>query len=283
MDIKNFYKTLSNGVKMPALGYGTYKSPEGKLCVEGVAAALQTGYRHIDTASFYMNEKSVGEGIRLSGVKRDEIFLVTKVWNDDQGYDNALRSFEESARRLDVDYIDMLLIHWPIAFRYRDEYPEKFLQTWKAFEKLYGQKAVRAIGVCNCLPHHLRTLLKTAEVKPAVNQIELHIGYTQKEAADYSVSEGIAVEAWSPVAKGKALALPEVRALADKYGRTPAQIAIRWCIDKGYVPLPKSVTPERIKENADVFGFSLSADDIAMLDAVSDIGRLGSYPDDCPF
>ena len=274
---------LPNGVRIPCVGFGTYKTPDGAACVESVLTALGAGYRHIDTAEFYFNEESVGRAIAESGVPRDEIFVTTKVWNTHQGYDATLAAFDESAKKLGLDTVDLYLVHWPIAKDFKAEYPAPFLATWRALEKLYAEGRVRAIGVCNCLKSHLNVLFGECKVMPAVNQLEYHFGFTdadQLEAVAFSEEHGLVVEAWAPLCRGKAFGNPALRKVAEKHGKTEAQVLVRFCLEHGILPLPKSATPSRIKENVDVFSFALDADDLALLDSVSSIGRLGPHPDE---
>lgn len=275
--------TLSNGVKIPCVGFGTYKTPDGATCVESVKTAIEAGYRHIDTAEFYFNEESVGRAAAESGVPRGELFLTTKVWNTHQGYDDTLAAFDASMRRLGLDVLDLYLVHWPIAKDFKAEYPARFIDTWRALETLYRDGHVRAIGVCNCLKSHLNVLFGECRVMPMVNQIEFHFGFSdadQLEAAEYSAANGLIVEGWAPLCRGKAFGDPVLAAVAEKHGKTEAQVLVRWCLEHGVLPLPKSATPSRIRENADVFSFSLDADDMARLDAVSSVGRLGPHPDE---
>ncbi len=274
---------LHNGVKLPCVGYGTWQTPTGKICVDGVVTAVEAGYRHIDTAAIYQNEKSVGEGIRKSGINREDIFVTSKLWNTHHGRDNTLFAFEESLRQLKLSYLDLYLIHWPIAYSYRDTYPRQMLESWHAMEELYRQGQIRAIGVSNFLTSHLTTLKTEQEIMPMVNQIELHIGYHQQETVDYCKKMGIVLEAWSPLCKGRAFGEPLLTQVAQKHNKTPAQVLIRWCLEKGYAPLPKSVTPSRIVENTKVFDFALDKEDMALLDSINSIGRLGSHPDTCAF
>lgn len=275
--------TLSNGVKIPCVGFGTYKTPDGATCVESVKTAIEAGYRHIDTAEFYFNEESVGRAAAESGVPRGELFLTTKVWNTHQGYDDTLAAFDASMRRLGLDVLDLYLVHWPIAKDFKAEYPARFIDTWRALETLYRDGHVRAIGVCNCLKSHLNVLFGECRVMPMANQIEFHFGFSdadQLEAAEYSAANGLIVEGWAPLCRGKAFGDPVLAAVAEKHGKTEAQVLVRWCLEHGVLPLPKSATPSRIRENADVFSFSLDADDMARLDAVSSVGRLGPHPDE---
>jgi diketogulonate reductase-like aldo/keto reductase len=263
--------TLHNGVKMPWLGLGVYKAKEGDEVINAVKAALKTGYRSIDTAALYQNEEGVGRAIKESGVPRDEIFLTTKVWNTDQGYDSTLKAFAESRKKLNVDYVDLYLIHWPVK--------DKFIDTWKALEKLYRDGLVRAIGVSNFQIHHIEELKKHSDILPMVNQVEFHPLLTQKELLQYCKQEGIQLEAWSPLMRGNHLDHPTLAALAEKYGKTPAQIILRWDLQHGVVTIPKSVREHRIRENADIFDFELSAADMEQIDAMNQDHRFGQHPD----
>lgn len=277
---------LANGVTIPCVGFGTYKNTDPAECLSSVREALAAGYRHVDTAQFYFNEENVGEAIRESGLPRNEIFLTTKVWNTSQGYDNTLRAFDESMGKLGLDYLDLYLVHWPVAKDYATDYPSAFTQTWRALEKLYADGKVRAIGVCNCLKEHLNILFGECKVKPMVNQIEYHFGFSdpdQTEAADFSRANGIVVEAWAPLCRGRAFGNPVLKAVAEKHGKTEAQILVRWCLQHETLPLPKTVSPARIRENADVFGFVISDEDMAALDAVDTVGRLGPHPTEARF
>ena len=272
---------LANGVQIPCVGFGTYKNTDPAECLSSVREALAAGYRHIDTAQFYFNEESVGAAVRDSGVPRGEIFLTTKLWNTSQGYDSTLRTFDDSLKKLRLDYVDLYLVHWPVAKDFAAEYPRALLNTWRAFEKLYADGKVRAIGVCNCLKEHLNTVLGECKVAPTVNQIEYHFGFAdpdQLEAADFSRRNGIVVEAWAPLCRGRAFGNPVLKAVAEKYGKTEAQILVRWCLQHDALPLPKSVSPARIRENADIFAFVIADEDMAALDAVSSVGRLGPHP-----
>ena len=270
------YYTLHNGVTIPSLGFGTYKLQDTEQARDCVAYALRAGYRSIDTAALYKNETGVGQGIRESGLKREDIFVTTKLPNDRHGYDEALRTFDESMARLGLDYLDLYLIHWPGKDRY--------VKTWKAFEKLYREGRVRAIGVSNFLPHHLETLRQQTEIMPMVNQIELHPYLWQREAINYCQGHGILVEAWSPLMRGgAAFTEPTVSAIAQKHSRTNAQVILRWELQHGIRVIPKSATPARILENSDLFGFELDQSDMAAIDALERDGRTGAHPDEFLF
>ncbi|MBB4689706.1 aldo/keto reductase [Amycolatopsis jiangsuensis] len=264
---------LGNGVEMPQLGFGVFQVPDDETQA-AVKAALEAGYRSIDTAKVYGNEEGVGQALAESGIARDELFITTKLWNADQGYDETLRAFDASLGRLGLDQLDLYLIHWPLPQR------DKYVATWKALEKLYEDGRVRAIGVSNFQPTHLQRLLDEGSVAPVVNQIELHPYLNQEELRAFHAGHGIATEAWSPLAKGgDLLADDTVRQLATKHGRTPAQIVIRWHLQLGNVVIPKSVTPSRIAENLDVFGFTLADEDVAALSSLDRGLRTGPDPD----
>ena len=275
--------TLSNGVRIPCVGFGTYKTPDGDVCVTGVLTALEAGYRHIDTAEFYFNEEGVGKALAETSLPREDIFVTTKVWNTHQGFDATLRAFDLSMQKLGLDTLDLYLVHWPITKDFKEDYPARFIDTWRALERLYEEGRVRAIGVCNCLKTHLNVLFDACKVPPMVNQIEYHFGFTdrdQMEAVAFSQANGIVVEGWAPLCRGNAFGHTVLAAVAQKHGKTEAQVLVRFCLEHGVLPLPKSATPSRIIENADVFSFSLDAEDLAALDAVSSIGRLGPHPDE---
>lgn len=266
--------TLHNGVAMPWLGLGVWKSKEGSEVVEAVKMALSAGYRSIDTAAAYGNEAGVGQGIAASGVKREEIFVTTKVWNADQGYDTTLAAFDTSMDKLGLDVLDLYLIHWPTKGKYKE--------TWKALEKLYKDGKVRAIGVCNFQTHHLEDLMRDAEIVPMVNQVEYHPLLTQKPLLAYCKQHNIQLEAWSPLMQGN-LDQPELAKLADKYGKTPAQIILRWDLQHGVITIPKSVRQHRIEENAAIFDFELNSEDMAAIDALNENRRFGPDPDNFNF
>jgi len=263
---------LRDGNTIPQLGLGVFQTPPD-LTASVVKIALASGYRHIDTAAIYVNEAGVGEGLRTSELAREEVFVTTKLWNADQGFDAALKAFDHSAKRLGVDYLDLYLIHWPSPRR------DLYVQSWRALARLKEEGRVRSIGVSNFTADHLKRIIDETGVTPVLNQIELHPHFQQRALVATHKALGIATEAWSPLGQGKALADPVIGAIAARHGRTPAQVIIRWHLDSGLIVIPKSVTPKRIVENFDVFGFTLSAADldaIAKLDSPD--GRIGSDP-----
>lgn len=266
---------LANGVNMPWLGLGVYKAKEGEEVEQAVKAALRIGYRSIDTAAFYGNEEGVGRAVRESGIPREEIFITTKVWNSDQGYERTLAAFEASLQRLGMEYVDLYLIHWPVKGKYKE--------TWRALETLYKEGKARAIGVSNFQVHHLEDLMADAEIKPMVNQVEFHPFLTQEKLRDFCRREGIQLEAWSPLMRGEVVNVPEIVELAEKYGKTPAQIVLRWDLQHDILTIPKSIRAERIRENADIFDFELSAEDMARIDALNRNSRFGADPDNFDF
>ncbi|MFD7704423.1 aldo/keto reductase [Streptomyces caelestis] len=257
---------------MPQLGFGVWQVPDAEA-ETAVTTALEAGYRSIDTAAIYGNEEGTGRALAKSGVPREELFVTTKLWNSDQGYDSTLRAFDTSLSKLGLDYVDLYLIHWPTPAR------DRYVDTYKAFEKLLADGRVRAIGVSNFLPEHLDRLIADTSVVPAVNQIELHPHLQQHTSREYHAERGIATEAWSPLGSGKGiLEIPAIVAIAQKHGRTPAQVVLRWHLQLGNVVIPKSVTPSRIEENIDVFGFSLDAEDLAAISALNEDRRTGPDP-----
>ena len=265
--------TLNNGIDMPQLGFGVFLVPAEEV-VEPVRSALDAGYRLIDTATLYGNEEGVGRAIAESGIPRDEIFVTTKVWNSDQGFDRTLQAFDHSLKLLGLDVIDLYLIHWPTPAR------DLYVDTWRALERIYADGRARAIGVSNFTAAHLDRVIAEATVVPAVNQIELHPGLPQDELRKAHARHGIATEAWSPISRGQGLLdRREVVAMADAHDRTAAQVVLRWHIQLGNVVIPKSVRPERIRENIDVFDFELTTDEMAVLSALDGPGRVGPDPE----
>ncbi|NDV42181.1 aldo/keto reductase [Flagellimonas sediminis] len=266
---------LHNGVEMPYFGLGVYLSKDGNEVIHAVKEALDHGYRHIDTAAIYHNEEGVGTGIKESSVDRKDVFLVSKVWNTDQGYDSALKAFDASLERLGTDYLDLYLIHWPKG--------DLSKETWKALERLYKEKRVRSIGVSNFLQHHLEDLLTSAEIVPMVNQMEFHPYLVQQKLLDFCASKGIQYEAWSPLMQGNIFDLEVMKDLAAKYNKTIAQIVLRWDLQKGVVTIPKSSKKERIIANADLFDFEINEADVQLLDSLERGKRFGPNPDNFDF
>lgn len=268
------YKSLLNGIDIPRIGFGTYKLKGENETIDTIKYALKVGYRFIDTASFYGNEEWIGKAIKESKIKRDDIFLATKVWNDSHGYDKAIDSFEKSMKKLDIDYLDLLLIHWPTKLN---------KETWRAFESLYELGKVRAIGVCNFKIGHLEELIKIAKIMPMVNQIEVHPCFSQKEIVNYCNNYKIQVIGWSPIMKGQLLEVPLMMDLAEKYNKTIAQIALRWHIQKGIIPIPKSSHYGRIADNIDIFNFELSEEDMIKVDKLDRNETISGIPENTTY
>lgn len=264
--------TLNNGVEMPWIGLGVFKSSPGEETRQAVKHALDIGYRHIDTAAFYENEADVAAGIEEHSVPREELFITTKVWNTDQGYDNTLRAFDLSMKRLKLDVLDLYLVHWPI--------PDTYIETWKALEKLYADGRVRAIGVSNFLIHHLERVMQESDIVPAVNQVEFHPRLVQKPLLDFCASHKVQFEAWSPLMRGQILDHETVTRIAAECGKSPAQVLLRWDLQHNVVTIPKSVHEKRIRENSAVFDFELSSEQMAALDALDQDKRIGPHPDE---
>ena len=263
--------TLNDGNAIPQVGLGVWQTPP-EATERAVATALEAGYRHIDTAAAYQNEREVGQALAKSGLRREDVYITTKLWNADQGYDSTLAAFDKSMERLGLEYLDLYLVHWPMPKT------NKYVDTFKAFAYLRDQGRIRSIGVSNFEPEHLRTLIDATGVVPAVNQIELHPLLQQQELREVHAELGIATEAWSPLGQGSLLANPTVTSVAEAHGRTPAQVLIRWHIQLGNIVIPKSVTPERIVSNFDVFDFELSEQDMASISSLGDGTRLGPDP-----
>lgn len=269
--------TLNDGNSIPQVGLGVWQTPNDEAA-PAVKAALEAGYRHVDTAAVYENEEGVGRGIQQSGIARSEIFLTTKLWNVDQGYEQTLKAFDASLKRLGTDYVDLYLIHWPSPHR------GLFVDTWKAFIKLKEEGRAKSIGVSNFYPEHLEKIIAETGVVPVINQIELHPDFQQKTTRAFHDTHKIVTQSWSPLGQGKLLSNPVIGKIAARLGRTPAQVIIRWHIDNGLVVIPKSVTPSRIVENFKVFDFKLSSDDLAELNALDDAGaRIGPDPKTATF
>jgi diketogulonate reductase-like aldo/keto reductase len=266
---------LNNGVEMPIFGLGVFMSKEGDEVENAVKVALQIGYRHIDTAAIYKNERGVGNAIKASGVARKDIFITSKVWNTDQGYETTLAAFDASLEKLQTDYLDLYLVHWPKG--------KRSVETWKALEEIYKKGRVKAIGISNFLVHHLKDFLSECKIMPAVNQYEFHPELQQPDLLEYCLKHGIQPEAWSPIMKGRVNDVPLLKELAEKYGKTPVQVTLRWEIQKRIVTIPKSVTPERIISNADIFDFEITNEDMVKIGGLDKNGRIGFHPDEIPF
>ncbi|QKW19769.1 aldo/keto reductase [Kitasatospora sp. NA04385] len=264
--------TLNNGVEMPQLGFGVFQIPDEETTA-AVAAALEAGYRSVDTAAVYGNERGVGRALAASGLPRAELFVTTKLWNADQGHDATLRAFDAGLDKLGLEYVDLYLIHWPTPAR------DLYAESWKAIERLAAEGRIRAAGVSNFQPAHLSRLIEAGGLVPAVNQVELHPGLQQAELRAFHAAHGIATEAWSPLAQGAVLDDPAVTAIAARTGRTPAQVVLRWHLQLGNLVIPKSVTPARIRQNLDVFDFALTEDDMAAIAATDRGLRTGPDPD----
>lgn len=274
---------LNNGERIPMIGFGTWQAADGKEAEKSVLSALEAGYRHIDTAAIYKNEESVGRAIKKSGIKREELFVTTKLWNDSHSYESAKLAIEESLKKLDLDYVDLYLIHWPNPLAIRGEYQVANAESWRAMEEAVSEGKIKSIGVSNFHPHHLKELLKTAIIKPVVNQIYLNPSDSQPELVNYCQKQDILLEAYSPLGTGQIFEILELKQLTEKYQKTVAQIVLRWSIQHGFLPLPKSVTAERIAENINIFDFELSEDDMLLIDGF--YGKAGSAknPDEVEF
>ena len=268
----NSTKTLHNGVEMPRFGLGVYKMTDREEAVNAMITAIDAGYKAIDTATVYENEREVGEAVRNSAAKREDLFITSKVWNTDQGYEGTLRAFEASLKRLGFDYLDLYLTHWPV--------PVSYEETYRAIQRLYDEKLVRAIGVSNHHQPHLEKILAKANTKPMVNQIELHPQLSQEPLRAFCAEQEIAITSWSPLARGRLLEDPVLTEIAETYKKSVAQVIIRWHLQNDLIVIPKSVTPSRILENADVYDFSLAAEEMGAIDGLNQDWRSGTNPDD---
>lgn len=274
--------TLSNGVSMNEIGFGTWKSPDSQVTIDAVKVALQCGYGHIDAAAIYGNEDMVGQGIRESGVKREDIFVTSKLWNEVRGYDETIAAFNKSLNDLGLEYLDLYLIHWPRPLTFRDNYIEKNAESWRAMEDLYKQGKVRAIGVSNFKEHHIEELMETATIKPMVNQIEFHPSLLQEDIVKYCKDNDIVLQAYSPLANGLVFKCEEILEMAKKYEVSPAQLCIKFVLQHGIVPITKSVTKERIEDNLKV-DFEISKEDMDILNSITTCGRVGADSDNAKF
>ena len=270
---------LNNDVEIPVIGFGTWQMKEGKECFDAVAHALKSGYTHIDTAAIYKNEKSVGDAIKESKIPREDLFITTKVWNTDRGYEETKKALNVSLEKLQMDYVDLYLIHWPVPIDHKDNWEEINKQTWLAMEEALEEGKVKAIGVSNFMPHHLDALLKTAKVIPAINQLYLNPSDAQEAVVKHNKELNILSEAYSPLGSGSIFKVEYLSEMADKYHKSVAQVVLRWSIQKGFLPIPKSVTPERIEENLNIFDFELSDDDMKILDGLKGQAKESPDPD----
>ncbi|MFC6181754.1 aldo/keto reductase [Lactiplantibacillus daowaiensis] len=275
--------TLNNGTTIPIVGFGTWQTPDGQVAYDSVLAALKAGYRHIDTAAAYGNEESVGKAIADSGVAREDLFVTTKLWNADHGYETAKAALDTSLAKLGLDYVDLYLIHWPNPAAMRDNWEQLNADTWRAMEEAYADRKARAIGVSNFRPKHLDALLKTAKVVPAVNQIFLNPSDMEPEVVAYNEAHDILSEAYSPLGTGKIFGIDDLTTMAQKYDKSVAQVVLRWSLQHGFLPLPKSVHADRIAQNTDIFDFELSADDMATIDGLRGVAGLANDPDTVNF
>ncbi len=273
---------LSNGVEVPCIGYGTFQTPSGEMARECTKMAIEAGYRHIDTAFAYGNEVSVGQGIRDSGIKREEIFVATKHWVTERGYEKTIAAVDTSLKNLGVDYLDLYLVHWPCVEKCSPQWKELNAETWRGIEHMYQEGKIRAIGVSNFEKKHLEALDETAVIKPMVNQIEFHPGYTQMENVRYCQDRGMLVEAWSPLGSGAVLKNEELVAIAAKYDRSVAQLCVRLALQCGLLPLPKSTNPLRTAQNAEVFDFVIADEDVQLLLTLPQLGFSGWLPEEAP-
>ncbi|MDE6717778.1 MAG: aldo/keto reductase [Muribaculaceae bacterium] len=274
---------LSNGITMPSIGFGTYRVTDHADGVKVISDAIKAGYRLLDTASMYRNEEEVGIAIKESGMGRDELFITSKVANTDRGYDATLRAFDLSLRLLQLDYLDLYLIHWPADASKDPDWKGTNRDTWKAMERLYNEGLIKAIGVSNFMLRHLAALVEPARILPMVNQIEYHPGWMQPDVVEWCRQHNVTVEGWSPLGRTRLLENPLLMDIADRYGKSVAQICLRWAVQNGVVPLPKSVSPERMKSNLDIFGFTISDSDMNLIDSMPPTGESGLMPETIEF
>lgn len=274
---------LSNGLNIPKIGFGTWQTPDGDIAEQSVLHALEAGYRHIDTAAIYGNEESVGRAIKKSGIKRSELFITTKLWNNNHSYEKAKFAIDESLTKLGLDYVDLYLIHWPNPIDSRPDFALGNAESWRAMEEAVAEGKIKAIGVSNFHPHHIDALLETAKIKPVVNQIFLNPSDMQPEIVTYCREKDILLEAYSPLGTGKIFEVKDLKELALTYNKTIAQVVLRWSLQHGFLPLPKSVTESRIKENIQVFDFELSNEDMTRIDQLRGTAGLALNPDETTF
>lgn len=274
---------LRNGYEIPSIGFGTWQTPDGCTAVSAVKEAVSDGYTHIDTAAVYGNERSIGKAIKEVGIDREKLFITSKLWNTERGYDKTIAAFEKTLSDLQLEYLDLYLIHWTANAKQFPNWREINDKTWRAFETLYKQGKIKSIGVSNFKKSHLEALIYGCEIKPMINQIEFHPGFMQEETIAFCRENGIAIEAWSPLGTGKMLQNDTLKAIAEKYRVSVAQLCIRWCLQNDVIPLPKSVTPNRIQENINVYGFEISAEDMQEINNMEYCGGSGLDPDEIDF
>ena len=277
------YFNLNNQTSIPSIGFGTWQTPDGETSIEAVKCAINSGYKHIDAAAVYANEASVGKGIKESGIDRKELFITSKVWNTERGYEKTLRAFNKTFKDLQLDYLDLYLIHWPASENQFPDWKEINSETWRAMEELYKEGKIKSIGVSNFLPHHLEALMETATIRPSINQIEFHPGFMQQECVSFCKANNILVEAWSPLGTGKMLDNETLKATAAKYNKSVAQICIRWVLQNDVLPIPKSITPSRIVENLAIDDFEITEEDMQTINAMEYCGGSGLHPDKVEF
>ena len=270
--------TLSNGVRIPCVGYGTYKAADGNGSAV-IRMALEAGYRYFDTASFYQTETYVAQALRDSGVSRSEVFLASKMWKDEMGYEQTKAAFQRTLERLETDYLDLYLIHWPRPDAGYGDWKQLDMDTWRAMEELYEAGKIRAIGLSNFLPQHIENLLQNGKIAPMVNQIEFHPGYTQEATVRYCQAHGIQVQAWSPIGRMRMMQEPVILEMAERYGVSPVQVCLRYALQRQVIPIPKSSAMERMKQNLDLFGFEISKEDMWKLTTLPPMGWSGEHPD----